>query len=94
VLTLVPAGHYDFQSGSSLATASVSAATALLLARDQKLRAPEVRRLLSESSQSQTTPSGETYSINVCAALATLLRLADCRSSEASARAAQANVIP
>jgi subtilisin family serine protease len=79
VLTLVPAGLYDFQSGSSLATASVSGGIALLLARDQKLRAPQVHRLLASSSQLLMTASGETYSINICTALAILLHLPDCR---------------
>jgi subtilisin family serine protease len=81
VLTLVPAGRYDFQSGSSLATASVSGGIALLLARDQKLRASQVHRLLASSSQSLMTATGETYSINICSALASLLRLPDCRTS-------------
>jgi hypothetical protein len=94
VLTLVPAGHYDFQSGSSLATASVSGGIALLLARDQKLRASEVHRLLASSSQSLMTTTGETYSINICAALASLLRQPDCRSSAAAHTTLQTSAIP
>jgi subtilisin family serine protease len=93
VLTLVPAGLYDFQSGSSLATASVSGGIALLLARDQKLRAPQVHRLLASSSQLLMTASGETYSINICTALATLLRLPDCRRVSPTTTV-QTSVIP
>ena len=37
IVTLVPNGHYDFASGSSLATAQITGVVALLLARNQKL---------------------------------------------------------
>ena len=94
VLTLVPAGHYDFQSGSSLATASVSGGIALLLARDPKLRAAEVHRLLVSSSQLLMTATGETYSVNICNALANLLRQPDCRSGAVLPAAIQTSAIP
>jgi subtilisin family serine protease len=80
VLTLVPAGLYDFQSGSSLATASVSGGIALLLARNQKLRADEIHRLLAASSQVLATSAGSLYSINLCSALATLLQQPGCEA--------------
>lgn len=92
VLTLVPAGHYDFQSGSSLATASVSGGIALLLARDQKLSGPQVHRLLAASSQALLTDGGATHSINICAALASLLRQPGCRTSDPGT--VQTSVIP
>ena len=84
VLTLVPFGHYDFLSGSSLATASISGGIALLLARDNKLRATEARQLLAASSQPLMTAAGATYSVNICAALARLLRQPDCRAAGAA----------
>jgi subtilisin family serine protease len=78
VLTLVPSGDYDFQSGSSLATASISGGIALLLARDHQLGAAEVRQLLAASSQLQMTAVGATYSVNICTALARLIHRPDC----------------
>jgi hypothetical protein len=74
-----------------LATASVSGGIALLLARDPKLRAPEAHRLLAASSQSLMTATGETYSINICTALASLLHQPDCRTSP---RTLQTSAIP
>ena len=75
VLTLAPGGRYDFMSGSSLAAASISGGVALLLARDRRLRAEDVRALLVRSTRHVATGSGdEMASVNLCAALATLLR--------------------
>lgn len=68
-LTLVPGGHYDFDSGSSLATAYVSASIALLLAIDPRLDAKAAFALLRRTSSTQTYQSG---AINACAALAAL----------------------
>ena len=48
VLTLVPGGHYDFASGSSLAAAEVSGIVALMLSQRPHLTANEVRSLLFE----------------------------------------------
>lgn len=62
VVTLVPGGHYDFVSGPSVATAHVSGAIALLLARRANLDRDTVYRLL-ERSGSQ---------INACVALTLL----------------------
>jgi hypothetical protein len=69
VLTLTPAAHYDFASGSSLATAHVSAIIALMLAVDSRLDAAQVYRLL-DSTSVENTAIGRT--INACAALAGL----------------------
>ncbi|HKU16930.1 MAG TPA: S8 family serine peptidase [Steroidobacteraceae bacterium] len=79
VLTLVPDGHYDFLSGSSLAAASVSGGIALLLARDRTLRAENARELLARSSRKISTSQGEAASVNLCAAVATLMHQPDCK---------------
>jgi subtilisin family serine protease len=46
VLTLVPGGHYDYASGSSLAAAHVTGAVALLRALDPRMGAEAVQALL------------------------------------------------
>jgi hypothetical protein len=79
VLTLLPDGRYDFLSGSSLATASVSAGIALLLSKDPDMSADEARGLLS-STTSQTAGSDVAASINVCAALAKLMGHGGCKA--------------
>jgi subtilisin family serine protease len=70
VLTLVPGGHYDFASGSSLAAAEVSGIVALLLADKPHLGAAEVRNLLLHSSHRIDSPSGAISMVDACAALA------------------------
>jgi subtilisin family serine protease len=78
IVTLVPDGHYDFASGSSLATAQVSGVAALLLARDRRLGAARLRELLEQSSRSHETARGPYRSVNACAALALLVSGAVC----------------
>ncbi|WP_257389630.1 S8 family serine peptidase, partial [Tahibacter caeni] len=51
VLTLEPGGHFDYASGSSLATAHVTGALALLLALDRRGRAADLAALLQRSQQ-------------------------------------------
>lgn len=84
ILTLVPEGRYDFQSGSSLAAASVSGGIALLLARDRKLRGEDVRRLLARSSRLVSTGQGEAPSVNLCNALAELIEQHGCTEGATS----------
>jgi subtilisin family serine protease len=79
VLTLVPDGRYDFLSGSSLAAASVSGGIALLLAKNRGLRADDARRLLAQSSRSVSTAAGTLASVNLCAALASLIGGEKCK---------------
>jgi len=80
ILTLVPGGHYDFSSGSSLAAAEVTGIVALLLAEQPRLPAARLRALLAASAtqierierierarDSERGPSGA--SVNACAAL-------------------------
>jgi subtilisin family serine protease len=69
VLTLVPGGHYDFASGSSLAAAEVSGIVALMLADRPHLTASEVRTMLLRSSRRVESPAGEILVVDACAAL-------------------------
>jgi Subtilase family len=77
VVTLVPGGRYDFLSGASLATAHVTGAIALLLAKSPKLDSDAVRGLLSRSSSLH----GKVASINACAAMAELTNAQGCNLS-------------
>ncbi len=70
VLTLVPGGHYDFASGSSLATAEVSGIVALMLSRKPHQSVAEIKSLLARSSQHIATADGLRPSVNASAALA------------------------
>jgi len=78
IVTLVPNGHYDFASGSSLATAQVSGVVALLLARNQKLGIVRLRELLTQSTENHDTTRGPFRSVNACVAVAKLVRGASC----------------
>jgi len=75
ILTLVPGGHYDFSSGSSLAAAHVSGVVALLLAMPDAPRADAVRALLENSRQQRADGNG---SISACGAIAALRRTPGC----------------
>jgi hypothetical protein len=78
ILTLVPDGHYDFASGSSLATAQVSGVVALLLAKNQKLGFDRMRALLAQSTERHDTTRGPFLSVNACVALTQVVRGASC----------------
>jgi subtilisin family serine protease len=78
IVTLVPNGHYDFASGSSLATAQVSGVVALLLAKNQKLGVEALRTLLAKSTERHDTTRGPFLSVNACAALALVVQGAVC----------------
>lgn len=69
VISLAPDGHYDFYSGSSMATAEVSGLIALLRAQRRNLTAPEAARLLSSTEGSAP---------NACAALSKMLQRPAC----------------
>ena len=79
ILTLVPGGHYDFASGSSLATAEVTGIVALLLADGRRFAGARVAQILSRSSRQLTTPAGILTSVNACAAVADALDRTGCR---------------
>ncbi len=78
IVTLVPNGHYDFASGSSLATAQVTGVVALLLAKNQKLGVDQLREVLTQSTERHDTTRGPFLSVNACAALAQLVPGAVC----------------
>lgn len=78
IVTLVPNGHYDFASGSSLAAAQVTGVVALLLARNQKLGIEQLRQLLAKSTEKHDTTRGPFLSVNACAALALVVHGATC----------------
>jgi subtilisin family serine protease len=78
IVTLVPNGHYDFASGSSLATAQISGVVALLLARNPKLGISRMRELLAQSTEKHDTTHGQFLSVNACTALAQVVRGASC----------------
>ncbi len=80
ILTLEPGGHYDYASGSSLATAHVTGAIALLLELDHRLDARALFAVLNGSQRAADTP------IDVCAAILALDRTrGDCRKVVAQA---------
>jgi Subtilase family len=69
ILTLLPGGHYDFASGSSLATAHVTGAVALLLAKNRRLSADSLFRLLQDSSTGAATAAEAAVSVDACTAV-------------------------
>jgi subtilisin family serine protease len=78
IVTLVPQGHYDFASGSSLATAQVSGVVALLLQKNKRLRSEELLAILLKSTDQRQTARGLVTSVNACAALSQLVAGARC----------------
>jgi subtilisin family serine protease len=82
IVTLVPDGHYDFASGSSLATAQVTGVVALLLARNQKLGVARLRSLLEQSTRRHDTTHGPYLSVNACTALAQVVSGAVCATQQ------------
>jgi hypothetical protein len=76
VVSLAPEGHYDFYSGSSLATAEITGIIALLRSERTHLTAPQAQSLLdaaTDSSASSAVP-------NACIALEMLLHKSACHS--------------
>jgi hypothetical protein len=82
ILTLFPGGRYDFASGTSLSTAHVTGAVALLLRRNPKLTSSTVYQLLRTTSN-HDDPGGD--SINACAALTSLIGHGLCRHEASDA---------
>ncbi|HZT04089.1 MAG TPA: S8 family serine peptidase [Steroidobacteraceae bacterium] len=79
ILTLAPGGHYDFASGSSLATAEVTGIVALLLADGRRLPGARVEQILTDSSRQFATPAGILTSVNACAAVADAMARETCQ---------------
>jgi subtilisin family serine protease len=73
ILTLVPGGHYDFASGSSLAAAHVTGVVALLLTEQAPLTQRQVLRTLLDASRGL-----DSGSISACKAMAGLRKAAGC----------------
>jgi len=84
VMTLAPGGHYDFSSGSSIATGEITGIAALMLSRDATLTAANLHRLLDLASDSRDTAAGPDRSVNACQALAKLVSGADCAAHAAN----------
>jgi hypothetical protein len=84
ILTLVPAGHYDYLSGVSLSSAMVSGIVALLLERDRKLTASQIQALLERTASPITVttsndgnPRAPKKMVDACRALAEIVRQHD-----------------
>lgn len=73
VISLAPEGHYDFYSGSSLATAEISGLVALLRAERKQLSAEQAQLLLTDGAPAIP---------NACVALAALMHRPDCRARD------------
>ena len=88
VLTLTPQGHYDFQSGSSLAVAGVSGIVALLRALEPRLSPVDVRAALTNATQELRLADGVALrSINACLAVSAVVAAAQCGNQGRSASA-------
>jgi hypothetical protein len=94
VLTLVPGGHWDFASGSSIAAAEVTATVALLLSQRPHMPSSELFRVLARTSQNLSTHDVPLSSVNACAALADVLHHAGCASERASVASAESSPAP
>ena len=84
VLTLVPGGHWDFASGSSIAAAEVTATVALLLAERPHMPAAQVFQVLARPSHSVANHGAQMISVNACAAQADLLQRTGCSADGGS----------
>lgn len=82
VVSLAPQGHYDFYSGSSLATAEITGIIALLRSQRNRLSAQEAQVLLSAAA-GMNTPASRPAVPNACAALNLLLHTTSCARSVA-----------
>jgi len=89
ILTLLPGGHYDFASGSSIATAQVSGVVALMLAKDPALSAQTAYRMMRDSSSAPAVASGATRSngVDACAAVVAVAKQGHCRAPGESLQA-------
>jgi subtilisin family serine protease len=88
ILTLLPGGHYDFASGSSIATAQVTGVVALMLAKDPALSAQAVFRVLRDTSSATAVASsaGRGRGVDACAAVVTVSRQGRCHSAADAAQ--------
>ncbi len=89
ILTLVPGGHYDFASGSSLATAEVSGILALMLSERRRLPSAAAARILADSAR-DAEAHGAPPLINACRALVGARGEGACRTGPGAIADAQA----
>ncbi len=82
ILTLLPGGHYDFASGTSVATAEVSGVLALMLAKSPGMSAAAAYRLLHDTSSSSRMADGSVKGVDACAAVVTLVGQGSCHLSD------------
>jgi subtilisin family serine protease len=82
ILTLLPGGHYDFASGTSIATAQVSGVVALMLAKNPGLSEAAAFRLLRDTSSPLKAVDGSIKGIDACAAVVTLVKQGSCHASD------------
>jgi subtilisin family serine protease len=68
---LLPGGHYDFASGTSVATAHVTGIVALLLAKNSRLTGPAVYQLLRDTTVH--LEAGGDDSVDACGAVTALI---------------------
>jgi subtilisin family serine protease len=82
ILTLLPGGHYDFASGSSIATAQVSGVVALMLAKDPALSAQTAYTVMRDSSSAPAVASTASRSkgVDACAAVVAVAKQGHCRA--------------
>jgi hypothetical protein len=81
ILTLLPGGHYDFASGTSLATAHVTGIVALLLAKNSKLTGAAAYQLLRDTTVH--LDSGDDDSVDACGAVTVLIGHGLCHNGTA-----------
>jgi hypothetical protein len=82
ILTLLPGGHYDFASGTSVATAQVSGVVALILAKNPGLSGAGAYRLLHDTSSLSKTADGSVKGVDACAAVVTLVGQGVCHITD------------
>jgi len=82
VLTLVPAGHYDYLSGVSLSSAMISGVVALLLERNRKLTSPQIEALLERTASESGAASHTRRLVNACNAIAQVVQQRDCADDD------------
>jgi subtilisin family serine protease len=92
ILTLTPGGHYGFASGSSLATAHVTGAVALLLARNSTLTSASVYQLLNNSTAPVASSAGAISSVDACAAVVALLGRGECKRPPAVSKLPRSDI--
>lgn len=76
--TLVPGDAYDIASGSSLATAEVSATVALLRATRPDLTAVQIQRVLASTTRDVAVTDARMRSIDACGAVAAVTSRGPC----------------